>query len=76
VSQIYSIDRKDCAEEDFVQVSPVANVDGMWAAVVLFHGTLGPFFTSTVSLADAKAMADEWVRANLNATTSYRRDLP
>jgi hypothetical protein len=74
MSSIYNIDRKDCTKEDFVQVSPVANKDGTWAAIVLFQGNLGPFFTAT-SPADAKAQADIWVKDNLNATTSYRYEI-
>lgn len=76
MAKIYSINRKDCTEEDFLYVAPVANAEGMWAAVVLFQGKLSPYFKSEVSLADAKAQGDAWIQANLNgATTSYRREM-
>jgi hypothetical protein len=76
VAQIYNIDQNGCTEEDFLYVAPVANESGTYAAVVLYHGQLGPYFTSRVSLAEVKKQGDAWIAKTLNgATTSFRRDI-
>lgn len=59
----------DCTEEDFLYV-PVANANGMYAAVVLYRGQLSPYFTSRVSLVDVKTQGDAWIAKNLDGATT------